>query len=56
MSFLLLSFMFFCYKIREQEGGTGYAQERGEQGGGQRWQEKGRRVNKVQITYTRVLI
>jgi hypothetical protein len=54
--FLFLSFVFFFYKIGEQEGGTGFAQSGGRLAlvGGERWWGKGRRVNMVQTVYSHV--
>jgi hypothetical protein len=53
--FFFLSFIFFFYKVEEQEDGTGSARVRGwhqwEEGGGR---ERDRRVNMVQIMCTHI--
>jgi hypothetical protein len=44
--FLFYIFSFFCYKIREQEGGMSFPGGRpGTSGRGRRWGKGGRRVN-----------
>jgi hypothetical protein len=45
---------FFFYKIGEQEGRTGSARWEVDTGGGGRWQERGRRMNTVQILCTHI--